>query len=244
MFTDLAIKYDLQGIYYLDLYPVGESMVFITDPHVASQVQSDTNTFYRHPFALSTTARLSGKKSLFSTMGATWQRQRGWFAPAFSMSHLLTLVPAMVEETLVFKENLTRFAVSGEVFPMNDAAVRLAIDFIGRTVGDIRLGSQTGYSAIQSAFESTINWTPAQAKSLWKKVCAPIMEWWYASKLDRLLGAEIRERFKGKAMEERLSKSILDLAWKGYLKEKAKAGGTKVIGADQDEEFMQIALDK
>jgi hypothetical protein len=43
---------------------------------------------------------LVGTDSIFATHGKEWQQQRSWFAPALSLTHQLTLVPGMVEETL------------------------------------------------------------------------------------------------------------------------------------------------
>jgi cytochrome P450 len=129
-------------------------MVIITDPAVAAQVQ--TASFPRHPFIKSFLKGILSTKSVFSAVGAEWQRQHSWFAPAFSMQHLLTLVPGMIEETM---ENLKKYAVSGQVFKMNDETSHLAIDIISRTVENIRLKSQSEYSPIQDAFTKAITWT-------------------------------------------------------------------------------------
>jgi cytochrome P450 len=131
LFTDLANERNYRGIFYMDMYPFTDSLVFITDPALALQVQTSPD-FHRHPFVEGFLGGLVGTKSIFATAGHEWQRQRSWFAAAFSMTHLLTLVPGMIEESIVFKEKLTKFAVSGEVFSMNDAAIRLTIDVIAR----------------------------------------------------------------------------------------------------------------
>ncbi|KAH8799811.1 cytochrome P450 [Xylogone sp. PMI_703] len=240
LFTELGQQYGYKGLYYMDLYPFSEPMVCIIDPEVAAQVQNSPN-FYRHPFASEFLGGIVGKKSIFTTNGAEWHQQRSWFAPAFSTAQILTLVPGMIEETLVFREILTKNAVSGEVFSMNDKAMRLAIDVIGRSVGNIRLHSQTQYSLIQDAFMQAIGWTAGQTEPLWKKILSPVMMNWYTRKLDRDLSKVIRDRYASRA-DDGPTKTILDLALKGYQKDHGKisaAGRT----ADQDKEFMQIALD-
>ncbi|KAH7420149.1 cytochrome P450 [Cadophora sp. MPI-SDFR-AT-0126] len=241
MFTEMGQENNLRGLFYVDLFPFSESMVFITDPGVALQAQTSPN-FYRHPFVKSFLRGVVGTKSIFSTNGAEWSRQRSWFAPSFSLAHLLKLVPGMIEESLVFKEKLTRFAVSGEVFSMNDATMKLAIDFIGRTVGDIRLKSQTEYSPIQDHFVKALSWTAGQTDSLWKKALSPFMMDWYTRKLDRMLGEVIQEKYRS-GRDDGVEKSVLDLALKGYLKDTGKVGGAKAVRADLDPEFMKIALD-
>jgi len=143
----------------------------------------------------------------------------------------------------VFKEKLTRFAVSGEAFSMNDATMKLAIDFIGRTVGDIHLKSQTEYSPIQDNFAKALSWTAGQTDPLWKKALSPFMMNWYTRRLDGMLGEVIKENYRA-GRDDGVEKSILDLALKGYLKDTGKVGGAKAVRPDLDPEFMKIALDK
>lgn len=243
MFTDMATEFNLRGLYYLDLYPFSQSMIMITDPAVALQTQVGSPDFARHPFNLQYLRGIAGTKGLFSTSGVEWQRQRSWFAPAFSFANLMSLVPGMIEESLVFKEKLTKYAVSGETFPMNEATLRLAIDFIGRSVGDIRLGSQTGYSPIQDAFQRTLDWTAGHTAPWWQKVLSPYMMDWYTAKLDKLLGEAIKDKYRSRK-DDGLDKSILDLALKGYLKDNGRAGDSKSVRPDLDPEFMKMALDK
>jgi len=247
IFTDLGRKNNFKGIYYMDLFPFSASFVFITDPALGAQVQNSPALFPRHPYVKSFLRGMVGTKSIFSTNGAEWQRQRSWFAPAFSMTHLLTLVPGIVEETLVFREKMTKLAKSGEVFSMNDAAIKLTIDVIARSVGDIRLRSQTKYSGIQNHFEKAVGWTAGNTQPLWKKIVGPWVMDWHTRKLDALLGEVIREKYAQESKVEekgQKSKSILDLALKGYEKDSERLSERAAGRPDLDPEFMKIALDK
>jgi cytochrome P450 len=237
LFSDIANEYNFRGLYYLDIYPFGEPMVFILDPSLVSQITS----FSRHPFANTFLRGLVGTKSIFSTQGSEWSAQRSWFSPAFSASHILTLVPGMIEETLVFREKLTALAIQGKRFSMNDLCLRLAIDVIARSGFDIRLKSQSHESELYDAFQGAIEWTAGSTAGWLTKILSPVMMDWYTRKLDRHLGRVIRDKYAGKA-EDGASKSILDLALKGYQKENGKLenGGNP----NDDEEFMRIALDK
>jgi len=129
--------------------------------------------------ALQALGGLVGTDSIFATHGNEWQQQRAWFAPAFSLSHLLTLVPGMIEEVLVFKETLTKLAVSKETFSMSEKLSKVTIDVIGRTVGDIRLNSQTGYSGIQDSFQKATEWSIGQGEPLWVNILRPFIQPWY-----------------------------------------------------------------
>ena len=52
--------------------------------------------------------------------GDHWKKLRKMFNPAFTPSHLETMVPAIVQESEVFVEKLNKVADSGEIIKMND----------------------------------------------------------------------------------------------------------------------------
>ena len=62
-----------------------------------------------------------GPQSMITLEGEHWHRLRKMFNPAFSQGHLETLVPDIVEETLVFVEIMNNAAKSGENVLMLDA---------------------------------------------------------------------------------------------------------------------------
>jgi hypothetical protein len=85
----------------------------------------------------------------------------------------------MIEEVLIFKETLTKLAVSKKTFSMSDELGKVTIDVIGRSVGDIRLNSQTEYSGIQDSFQKATEWSKGQGDPLWVKILNPLMQPWY-----------------------------------------------------------------
>lgn len=242
LFADMAKDYGFRGLFYADLYPATESFLFLLDPALAMQIQ-DSPHFKRHTYVEGYLRGIVGTKSLFAVHGAEWKRQRSWFSPAFSLAHLMTLIPGIVQETLVFREKLTAHAISGETLITNDATMQLTIDVIARSVGNIRLKSQTEHSDIYHHFTKAVYWTAANTAPLWHKILSSTMMDFHTRKLDKLLGDVIKEKFKNVA-EDGVSKSILDLAMKGYSKDHVKIGNGKTISADLDPEFMKMALDK
>lgn len=237
MFADMAKEYGFRGLYYIDTYPFAEPLLIIVDPGVSAQVSN----IPRHPFAVQFLRGLVGKKSIFSTTGAEWQAQRSWFSPAFSLTSITALVPGMVEEVLIFKEKLTKLAVTGETFSMNKVVIRLTFDVIARSGFDLRLYSQTKDNPIFMHFQGAVYWTAGVTDGIVKKLLSPIMMDWHTHKLDKLLGALIKECYASSS-DNRGTKSILDLALRGYQKENGKV--ERSGQPDLDEEFMQIALDK
>jgi cytochrome P450 len=236
LFTEMAKDHDLRGIYYLDLYPFAQPMVFLLDPAVSAQV----DRLPRHKIALDLIRGLAGTKSIFSTTGTEWLAQHSWFMPAFSISHIMTLVPGIVEETLVFREKLTKYAVSGETFLMNEDVMRLTIDVIARSSFDLRLESQTKDTPIFKHFQGAIGWAAGLTEPIFKKILSPYMMDYHTHKLDILLTDYIKKRSTSKT-EDNGTKTILDLALKGYQKEMGKIGTPTSM---MDPGFMKIAVDK
>jgi cytochrome P450 len=56
------------------------------------------------------------------------------FNPGFANGHLMTLLPYMVDMTVIFCEKLREAAKSGEVIEMEEYAAKLTIDIMGKIV--------------------------------------------------------------------------------------------------------------
>lgn len=53
------------------------------------------------------------------------------FNPGFAPAHLMTLLPKIVQETVIFLGHLDKLAKSGEEFEFNDIVTKLTFDIIG-----------------------------------------------------------------------------------------------------------------
>lgn len=73
-------------------------------------------------------------RDLVHLEGQEWKTARAMFNPGFSSRNLLTLVPAFIEETQVFKDRLRKVADRGEVVKLEDFTTYLTVDIIGRAV--------------------------------------------------------------------------------------------------------------
>ncbi|KAI0128780.1 cytochrome P450 [Xylariales sp. AK1849] len=99
--TTIAQKYDLKGVFYLDLWPITYPQVVLTEPDLMDQVQV-TRNYDQHEQAEDTLRPLVGSNRLHNAM-----------APSFQMSHVRTLTGLMAGETL-FHDKLKTPAASGE----------------------------------------------------------------------------------------------------------------------------------
>lgn len=77
---------------------------------------------------------LAGELNMVSTNGEVWKKWRSTMNPGFQAAHLMTLVPGIVDDALVFCEILEEHARKGDVFRMEDATTRLTVDIIGKVV--------------------------------------------------------------------------------------------------------------
>jgi len=77
---------------------------------------------------------MTQNNDLVTQEGQAWKTWRSIFNPGFSARNVLSFVPDMLEEVLVFKDWLYTVAASGEVTKLEDQATKVTIDVIGRVV--------------------------------------------------------------------------------------------------------------
>jgi cytochrome P450 len=64
---------------------------------------------------------ISGKTSIITVpTGDYWRKIRKMFSPGFAISHLQTLIPGIVEESMVFVKILEEAARSGSIVQLGD----------------------------------------------------------------------------------------------------------------------------
>ena len=236
-------KHNLPDVFYLDIYPAGPPALIICSPEVCRQVMVEVS-MPKHPVVGGFVKNFGGPGNLVSSEGAEWKKWRAAFNPGFSASHLMQLVPLIVEETEIFCQVLAEKAEKGERFLMEGVTTRLTIDIISRITLDHKLGSQRQSNELADAFISQIEW---QSKGM---VSRPIeiIDWpirmlvqrYNSYRMDRYIGRHLDNRFATWSKREK-SKAVIDLALDTYLKEKgvpsSSAGGLRT-----DPEFRAAAI--
>lgn len=105
--------------------------MIISSPAMARQllhqtpVKSDHLVQYMH-------SHITGGHQLFTTDGPMWKYWRSTFAHGFSSSHIMTIIPELIEEALVFRDILYEKAEEGEKFPLESITTNLAADLVGK----------------------------------------------------------------------------------------------------------------
>ena len=103
----------------------------ISSPAMARQllhpmpVKSDDLVQYMH-------SHITGGHQLFTMEGPMWKYWRSTFAHGFSSSHIMTVIPELIEEALVFRDILFEKAEEGVRFPLESITANLAADLVGR----------------------------------------------------------------------------------------------------------------
>ena len=127
-------EYLERGAIYMDVWPVGYPMLAVFDPDMMAQFTQDQSQL-KHPGLRAEMGPFTGAKDLVSTEGQEWKMWRSIFNPGFSAKNLQSLVPHFLEEALVFRDTLRKFATSGEVIPkLEEHTTAATVDMIGRAV--------------------------------------------------------------------------------------------------------------
>lgn len=71
---------------------------------------------------------------IFDMREHDWKPWRAIFSKAFSAEHVVSLIPDMVDETMVYSETLKKFAEQKQMFQLDLITLRFTIDVIGKTI--------------------------------------------------------------------------------------------------------------
>jgi cytochrome P450 len=123
---------DLGPTFYLDLWPVSDPMLVVTDPAVIAQFSTADRLLPKHPGVKTFLYPITGGYDLNCLEGETWRMWRKLFNPGFSTGHIQTLVPTIVNEVNVFHGLLVKKAREGAMFSFEELTLNLSIDMIGR----------------------------------------------------------------------------------------------------------------
>jgi cytochrome P450 len=187
------------------------------------------------------------------TEGAMWKRARTLFNPGFAIGHLMTLVPGMVEDSVNFRQILSKYADSGEILQIELTARRLAIDVMGRVVLDHPLNSLVSENELASAFLSAVAITPQINNPLALSRINPILPLkrrYYERKMNKYLEKVLDDRLKARntagaatLSSKRGRKPVIDLALDEYIAQQ-KGEGRPGSVSSSDKNFKSFAIDQ
>ncbi|MCJ1466436.1 hypothetical protein MMC07_005055 [Pseudocyphellaria aurata] len=242
---------DLGPIYYLDAWPFITLTLVVASPATMAQITT-AHVLPKFPAIKDFLYPLANGLDLVSMEGQEWKYWRNMFNPGFSASHLMTLVPDIIKETMVFLDILNDHAIKQDVFRMKDLTDNLAMDVIGKVVLDSTLGCQRKSNLMVNALRRQMRWMAFGGEGNPFKQYhpfRPLVHWYNTWQMDRYISPEVDARFelhRAASMSEKSTisaargRSVIDLTLAAYLKRKDLGSSSEVI----DPLFKMIAINQ
>ncbi|KAF2109528.1 cytochrome P450 [Lophiotrema nucula] len=194
--TTLQRKYNLPGLWYLDLWPIGPTQMIVTDPDLALYVTVHKN-HPKHPAEAIFVDPVVGNNNIVTVDGPRWKHLHNMLAPAFGVSRVRDMLPMVAEEVMAYREALKKFAQSGEIFSLAKTTNNLTFDIIGKAIFGFSMGAQSNGNALM-IFEEICHafsierdsWDPIKRYFARQKRLAVI------KRMDLILEGMVRERFE------------------------------------------------
>lgn len=251
----LSKKYNLPNYMFLDLWPAADEMLAVFDKDIVQQITIDYG-LPKHAGMDDFMIHLAGPGNLVSSNGAHWKKWRSIMNPGFAAQHLMTLVPGIVDQSIIFTGKLTEHAEKKEVFRLEEDATRLTVDIIGSVALDVQLGTQRGENVLNTAFREQVHLVPNEGAA------DPFKMWYPSGIYRRWRNTRIMNNYIGKLLDERFAKqgseangapagqkkqrkrAVIDLALESYRAQMAREGedssGKASTGIDK--EFRDAAV--
>jgi cytochrome P450 len=215
---------------------------------VAAQL-TQTNSRDKSPAIAKFVSHIVGPTSMLTLDGPEWKRARSLFNPGFSLAHLMTLVPSIVDETAIYCKILSDQADSGEVRPLEEALAHLTIDIMGHVVLDANFKSQTEKNELVEAFRDQVSWTPSAIATnpfVGINPLRPFMQKYYERKMNKYIEKILDERYASTSTSntnKSRRKPAVDLAVDEYRLQQEE---DKVAKTAQgiDKAFKSVAIDQ
>lgn len=217
--NQVRLRYpDLDEAFYLDLWPFAPRMLMVISPQMMHQYSQD-RYLPKHPTVPEYLEPLVGRHNLVSLEGSMWKQWRAKFNPAFSASQVMNLIPAIVDEVVIFRDLLRVRASKSEIFQLEELALKLSFDIIGRVVMDHRFNSQRADNSMVSALRRQNEWTkfgidPNPLAQI--NVLRPVVQWYNTRTMNSYLSHQLNLRYTNIRIEDVKGKSIVDLALKSH----------------------------
>lgn len=238
----MAQKYNLGGIFYVDMWPFVESQVIITDPD-AAQLVLTTNPYPKHPTIEQFLRPFTGKDSIAASNGERWKYNHRMVGSGFTPTYVKPMAGMIAEQVLIFHERLRGFSESGEQFNMEEEAAKTIFDVVGKIVFGVSLEAQRSGSPLLADLRASINpattfigtWNP------WTKRKAQKSLQELKDRVKNTLADEMKERLRILQDEKELPsrrqvKSVLDRIVLDRIQ--------SALGATLDDEFIDTAVTK
>ena len=230
---------DLGPCFYVDTYPFGPPLLLLSTPYTLYQVTQE-HSLPKYHMVKEFLKPLTDGLDIVTMEGQMWKTWRGIYNTGFSLSHLMSQVPSIVDETRILSEILGEHVRKNDIFKLKHLIDNITMDVIGGLVlyathltdnvatsltsySDTRLRSQSSQNQLVNALRSQLSWlTFGNKMNPWERwhPFRPLIHWYNAYLMNSYVSRELDRRFTAYRDGERPTKSIIDLALETYLAEK------------------------
>lgn len=231
-------------VYYLDMFPVMQPLVVVTDPRMANQATNHPTVTAMKPKALIDWFHpITGGPSLFTQNGEEWKRDHALFIPFFSNSNIDASIPVVVNQMKIYRQKLRKMATD-EMFFLEPLTLALMSDIIGTLVFNADLGAQTRPHPLSDTMLRQLSLKFAANSpldNLGRLNPFRLYSFWNNSRmLNNHIKIQIGKRVdayrSSKAHEDQdMFKSLLDTALESYLAQPGRRGTDEV-----DSDFLKM----
>lgn len=235
----------LDEAFYLDLWPFAPRMLVIMSPEIMHQYSQD-RYLPKHSTVQEFLEPVVGKHNLVSMEGSMWKQWRARFNPGFSALQVMNLIPAIVDEVVVFRDLLRERASKNEMFQLEELALNLSIDLIGRIAMDHKFGCQRRDNVMVTALQRQIRWStfsidPNPLEQV--NVLRPLVHWYNTHMMNLYLSRQLDMRYSNVQLETIKGKSMVDLALKSHVSNSPSTGkATSATSPVIDAEFKELLM--
>ncbi|OJD13923.1 hypothetical protein AJ78_05686 [Emergomyces pasteurianus Ep9510] len=232
----ISREYNFPDLFYLDLWPFADPMVVLCTPELAAQVTTE-QAFPKDPSVNYYLSPFLGKSSIISVNGPKWKTLHSTFAPAFAPAYIRTLTDGMVDEVLIYHDNLSQLAKSKKPFSMSAVNVDMTFNVIGRAVFDSPFRSEEGRELVKN-FKNGLDYAFDGLLNTRRQLINMVPKWILVWKVNRYIERKVIKRFnelrKEEASSVKKSKTIMDLVLRQKLNSQSDIAG--------DADFMEMAV--
>ncbi|KAH6638120.1 cytochrome P450 [Boeremia exigua] len=229
--TTISQKYDLPGIFYLDLWPLSTGLCLVTDPDLAHYM-TVTRNHEKHSVEARDVDPLIGEGNVVTSEGTRWKKMHKMLAPAFAIMHVTNMRSMIGQNVMQFRAILAKLADAGEAFEFEKYMGRLALD----VVGSATFGHSLDAQAMGDACSVIQHWEDMTRANIhirdrWKidfvrNYMAFRKRDAAKKKFDAILTKLVQERFdyvrdNDVNLEKRKDSIIIDLILREYLQDAA-----------------------
>ena len=230
---------DLGPCFYVDTYPFGPPLLLLSTPSTLYQFTQE-HPLPKYHMVKKFLYPLTDGLDIVTMEGQMWKTWRGIYNPGFSLNHLMSQIPSIVDETRILCELLRGHVQKNDIFKLKHLTDNITMDVIGGIVlyathlgfrvcvllipySNTRLRSQTSQNQLVNALRSQLSWlTFGNKVNPWERwhPFRPLIHRYNAYLMNSYISRELDRRFAAYQDSEIHTKSIIDLALDTYVAER------------------------